>query len=136
MSVKYQVSSSDGMENKLKHIMEELYIANSKIDRVLNELYINFKNLDVKKIKRNRTERNRCCFVNVKRKKPCSGYVCKKSSTLCYAHHVRAMKPRNHSSFAQPVEEYSADGCFPKTYENPEFTDEEIVELLSGKQNI
>jgi len=125
------------MDAKLRHIMEELYIANSKIDRVLNELHINFKNLDVKKIKRNRTERNRCCFVNIKRRKPCSGYVCKKSLTLCYAHHVRAMNPRKQPSFEHhPVEEDSADGCFPKTYENPEFTDEEIVELLSGKQKI
>jgi len=76
-------------------ITDELYVLQHKMDKLLLYVETQFKNLDAKKIKRNRTQKNRCQFINSRRGKPCMGYVCKKSRTLCYAHHIRASHKEN-----------------------------------------
>lgn len=82
-------------DRTIGEVLDELYCLNAKVERLYTMIEKNFKSLDLKKIKRNRTPKNRCQFVNEKKGKPCSGYICKRSKTLCYAHHIRANTPKN-----------------------------------------
>ena len=59
------------------------------------EMKENFKSIDFKRVKKNRTGDNRCHFLN-KRGENCQGYICKViGSNLCYAHHILASAPKD-----------------------------------------
>ncbi len=69
-------------------LLEELYKLRRELIEFRTEVQINFKSMDFRKMKKNRTLKNRCTFVN-RRKEGCRGYICKvPGSKLCYAHHV------------------------------------------------
>lgn len=69
-------------------IIEELYKTRYELQAFRKEVMNCFKNMDYRKIKKNRTLQNRCTFVN-RRGESCRGYICKvPGSRLCYAHHV------------------------------------------------
>jgi hypothetical protein len=85
--------STGEIEEKLTRVLDELYILRGEIKRYQADVQREFKSLDLKKTKRNRTTKNRCKFHNDKKNKPCSGYICKSSDSLCYAHHYFALHP-------------------------------------------
>lgn len=71
-------------------INETLFKIQKEIESMRQEMKTHFKNMDYRKVKKNRTMRNRCTFVN-RRGDNCKGYICKvPGSSLCYAHHILA----------------------------------------------
>lgn len=70
---------------------EEIYRLRLELAKMREEFASTLANLDLKRVKKNRTTKNRCTFIN-RRGDSCRGYICKvEGSRLCYAHHVLAM---------------------------------------------
>jgi len=84
-------SGFDYDEDPWGKLLDSVFMINNKIDNLDFYVRQQLKQMDLKKVKQNRTLRNRCQFVLVKKGTPCKGYVCNKSSTFCYAHHLRAV---------------------------------------------
>ena len=81
---------------QISNLHDEVFIMRTEMMRLKEYLERQFSELDLKKIKRNRTVRNRCQFPK-KHSGSCHGYVCKKSSTLCYAHYIQCNSPYTHA---------------------------------------
>lgn len=69
-------------------LMEMMIMMNDNIQNHFKEISDFLKSIDVKRIKRKRTDINRCKYIN-KNGKQCLGYCCKVSTTMCYAHHIK-----------------------------------------------
>lgn len=80
------------------HMSEEMYKIRCEISNFRTEVLSLLKRLDLKKCKKNRTLINRCTYTSGK--KSCAGYICKKSNSFCYSHHMLATG--NHSKFLHP----------------------------------
>lgn len=81
---------------QISNLHDEVFIMRTELMRLKAYLERQFQEMDLKKIKRNRTVRNRCQYPK-KQSGSCHGYVCKKSSTLCYAHYIQCNSPYTHS---------------------------------------
>jgi hypothetical protein len=87
----------DSMITTLGALQDALFRMEGRYEQLKTYVEDQFNNMDLKKIKRNRTHRNRCQYFNHKKDRTCSGFVCKdsKSKTLCYAHHLLAKNPED-----------------------------------------
>ena len=90
------VSSSDAGDNfrevlrAINAMREELFLTRTQVDTLKHQVDSRFNSIDFRVAKKNRTQENRCTFVN-KKGGQCRGYICKAAgSILCYAHHVMA----------------------------------------------
>jgi len=73
---------------------EELFRLRHAVEKMNKQMNDHFKSLDYKKLKKNRTQKNRCTFVNRKNQN-CRGYICKvPGSKFCYAHHILSSASR------------------------------------------
>lgn len=71
-----------------EHVIEMLVLLTEKMDKYF-EIVINLiHSIDIRKIKRKRTIRNRCRHMN-RHGQQCKGYWCKQSKNLCYAHYIK-----------------------------------------------
>lgn len=69
-------------------LLEEIYKLRHELNTLRKEITLAFSSMDFKRVRKNRTLKNRCSFVN-RRGEGCRGYKCKiPGSTLCYAHHI------------------------------------------------
>ncbi len=69
-------------------VLEEIYKLRHELNTLRKEMTMAFSSMDFKRVRKNRTLKNRCSFVN-RRGEGCRGYKCKiPGSTLCYAHHI------------------------------------------------
>lgn len=76
-------------------ILEEIYKLRRELAHFQQEVRTSFASMDYKKLKKNRTLKNRCTFIN-RRNESCRGYICKiPGSQLCYAHHVLSTSHNN-----------------------------------------
>jgi hypothetical protein len=72
----------------LTPVLEEIYKLRHDLSTFKQDVASAFESMDFKKVKKNRTLKNRCTFVN-RRGENCRGYICKvPHSQLCYAHHI------------------------------------------------
>jgi hypothetical protein len=79
--------SSNGF-SLLTPLLEEMYKLRRELVCFREDVANAFSSMDFKKIKKNRTLKNRCTFIN-RRNENCRGYICKvPGSKLCYAHHI------------------------------------------------
>lgn len=83
------------MLHRENDIAERLYLINNKLDNLFSFIENQFKLLDAKKIKRNRTNINRCEFFHSKKRRECMGFICKASNSLCYSHHRKSTRREN-----------------------------------------
>lgn len=82
-------------EMSLTNVIETLFTLKNEMESFRREIKHTLESIDFKKIKKNRTLKNRCGFVN-RRGTKCRGYICKvKGSQLCYAHHILATEPED-----------------------------------------
>jgi len=80
--------AKDVPDVSLTPVLEEIYKLRHDFNSFKQEILTSFNLMDFKKIKKNRTLKNRCTFVN-RRDDNCRGYICKvPGSKLCYAHHI------------------------------------------------
>jgi hypothetical protein len=101
--------------DRVDSIMDELFVLQTKITSLRTFTELQFRSLDLKKAKRNRTQKNKCQYVSERKGRPCAGYICRKSRSLCYAHHLLAVTPEGQSSL----------------FENkPPLTEDEVVDIL------
>ena len=84
--------------DRVESIMDELFVLQTKITSLRTFIELQFRSLDLKKAKRNRTLKNKCQFVSERKGRPCAGYICRKSRTLCYAHHLLAVTPEGQTT--------------------------------------
>ena len=75
---------------QIEEITEKLYLLSNKIDILSDFVEKQFKQLDVKKIKRNRTTRNRCQYFHASKKRNCMSFICSGSKSLCYSHYCKS----------------------------------------------
>jgi hypothetical protein len=69
-------------------ILEEIYKLRCEMKLFRVAVASAFSAMDYKKVKKNRTLKNRCTFMNRKGEN-CRGYICKvPGSQFCYAHHI------------------------------------------------
>jgi hypothetical protein len=69
-------------------LLEEIYKLRHELNTLRKEMTLAFSSMDFKRVRKNRTMKNRCSFVN-RRGEGCRGYKCRiPGSTLCYAHHI------------------------------------------------
>ncbi len=79
--------------DKLQSVLDEIYLLRNRVEGMHVQMEKQFRTLDARKIKRNRTLENRCIYFHPGKKRQCSGFISKSNSaTLCYSHYCRANK--------------------------------------------
>lgn len=87
-TLRHQHTDLEQYKDRVEVMMrEEFFVLRTQVAQLREEVMGFLSRMDIKKCKKNRTQRNRCTFVG---KKPCSGYICKKSTRFCYSHHMLA----------------------------------------------
>lgn len=85
----------EDLETTIIRLHEEIWLMQSRITNLEEDLQNRFSKIDMKKVKKNRTLVNRCRYTN-RKKSFCKGYICKiNGSSLCYAHHIMATSSQN-----------------------------------------
>ena len=122
-------------ETKINKIIEKLFLLETQVIGLQAFLEEQFRNLDLKKMKRNRTQKNRCQFFNHKKGKKCFGYVTTNSQSLCYAHHMKALGEDETKTLFMKKNEEAKNNSLVPTYNNSSSSDTSDTEEEEEEEN-
>lgn len=119
----------DELHGQVQFALQQLYHLRSAHEGLKTYLEKQFNSMDFRRMKKNRTVKNRCQFINEKKKKACAGYVCKKSKTFCYAHYTRAISGSH--TFKPSAKDIDDSLTYNLATANEDIVDDVIEEELS-----